>query len=525
MAGKKVHIHLGPHKTGSSAIQRALKDNAGMLAARFGLTHIATPHIAKAARLLNADRPFDAADALEGIAGLCDQAPGDCILSCEDLAGLLPGTRRVRQIYPKLWRNVAALDEALGAFDTRYYFFLRDPEDWIRSCYIQNLKYRQKFSSLEGFAEFIDSDGLWQGVTSETACNLGSRFVMVEYPQGEKRSAMQSLMSAIPGMKSADLGAIAERQANVSPSTAEIQLMERINRSSASQEAKRLAKLSLLAPEETTAEAVDVPADNDWFGVPKRPEGLPKTLEPLWQRVETRVRQQDQPNLMPALDVDLRPLRTQIVEADDELPDVGRGKMVNQAEILVYRFRNQPEICFLLGLTISYLRRDTPHTAHAAALFQRLWSEEYRLLLGLLPTRWLISSFQTFLDHGLNEDQKVIGASAYFYANMLKAYETERAFEDMPADATYPNKLPQTKMGFAGLDRFKLGGSDLILNTNALLLEYSARDAVAGRVVQEFMARARAANTIFSRMDKSRQAHGINIQQFSNCWSFFDEPK
>ncbi len=496
-----------------------------MLADRCGLTHIATPLIAKAAKMLNADRAFDAGGALEDIADLCKKAPGDCILSCEDLSGILPGTRRVREVYPALWRNISALDAALEAFDVRYYFFLRDPDDWIKSTYVQNLKHRQKFSKLDGFTQFIKTDGLWGGVTTETAKHLGERFVTIDYPTDTKKTAMQSLLAAVPGLRRADMDAITEKQANVSPSDVEIFLMERINRSSASQEAKRVAKLSLLSPpQHESPTGVEAQEDSDWFSVPERPGALPKVLEPLWQRVEQRVRQQDQPNLMPDLDVDLQPLRTQIVEAEGDLPDIGRGQMANQAEILVYRFRDQPEICFLLGLAISYLRRDTPHTAHAAALFQRLWAEEHALLLGLLPTRWLISSFQTFLDHGVTADQKIIGASAYFYANTLKAYETERAFEDLPPDATYPHKLPQTKMGFAGLDRFRLGGSDLILNTNALLLEYSARDAVAGRVVQEFMARAKAADTIFSRMDRSRQAHGVNIQQFSNCWSFFDEP-
>ena len=110
------------------------------------------------AKLLNAERAFDAADALEQIADLCGQAPGDCILSCEDLSGILPGTRRVREVYPALWRNIAALDAALEAFDTRYYFFLRDPDDWIKSAYVQNLKHRQKFSKLEGFTQFLKSD-------------------------------------------------------------------------------------------------------------------------------------------------------------------------------------------------------------------------------------------------------------------------------------------------------------------------------------------------------------------------------
>ena len=523
MAKKKIHIHLGPHKTGSSAIQRALKDNTRVLKSELGLTHIGSSKIAVAAKHLNAERMDEAADTLAAVAAACAKAPGDCILSCEDLAGILPGARRVRRAYPHLWRNIDALQKAFGAFDCRYYFFLREPEEWVTSAYIQNLKHRQKFNTLEGFTGFLQVDELWDAVIAKASRKLGNAFVPVIYPTSSKNTAMRALMDAIPELDGKDKTKISEEQANVSPNEAEIRLMERINRSSASQEAKRLAKLSLLSPPDPAPKR-KFPRTMEWRDAPERPDDLPKTLEPLWRRVKKRIHTQDQPNLMPPVDVDLRPLRNRIVEADGELPGVSRAQMSNQAEILVYRFRNLPEICFLLGLSISYLRRSTPHTRHASILFQRLWAEEYAILLGILPTRWLISSFQTFLDHGINEDQKIIGSGAYFFANMLKAYETERAFENMPPDATYPNTLPQTKMGFAGLDRFKLGGSDLILNTNALLLEYSARDAVAGRVVQEFLARAKSSDTIFSRMDRSRQAHQIDNKQFANCWSFFDEP-
>lgn len=520
MAKKKIHVHLGPHKTGSSAIQRALQDNAGILTTRFGLTPVMSPKIAKAAKLLNSDHLSDAAETLKDVAEICAGAPGDCIISCEDLAGILPGTRRVRRAYPHLWRNVSILNEVLGDYDCRFYFFVRQPDEWIRSAYVQNLKHRQKFNRLEAFADFLDVDELWDAVIAKPAQKLGKAFVAIEYPEGAKHTAMQSLMSAITGE---ELTGLSEPVVNAAPGADDIFLMEQINRSGASQEAKRLAKLSLLSPG-GDPQKIEVPEPSGWGTVPDRPEGLPKALMPLWQRVQKRVHTQDQPNLMPDPDADLRPYRNRVVEAEGEMPDAGRGKMVSQAEILVYRFRNQPEICFLLGLAISYLRRDTPHTAQASTLFQRLWAEEHAILLGLLPTRWLISSFQTFLDHGINENQKIIGSGAYFYANILKAYETERALEGLAPDATYPHKLPQTKMGFPGLDRFKLGGSDLILNTNALLLEYSARDEVAGRVVQEFLARAKAAQSIFSRMDQSRKAHDINNKQFANCWSFFDEP-
>ena len=524
MARKKIHIHLGPHKTGSSAIQAALAENADILQRDFGLTCIDWSLASKVAKRLNADRIKKAADALQDLAQACAAAPGDCILSCEDLSGTLPGVHKTRAIYPNLWRNLEHVANGLGEFDCRFYFFIRAPEDWVKSAYVQNLKHRQRFSRMFDFVEALNVEDLWEGVTARPAQKLGTAFVQVEYPEQTKQSAMKMLLSAVGGGDEAKLEEIVEGRSNVTPCDTDILLMERINRSSASKEAKRRAKLSLFDGAPETMQAADMTKANDWYSPPAKPATLPAVLEPLWQRVEKRVQEQDEPNLMPDADADLRILRHRIVDAEGDMPEANRRYMINQVEILAYRFRNLPETCFQLGLAISYLRRATPHTRHASTLFQRLWAEEHELLLGTLPTRWLISSFQTFLDHGVNEAQKVIGGSAYFYANMLKAYETERAIEGHPPDATYPNTESQTKMGFPGLDRFKLGGSDLILNTNVLLLELSARDAVAGRVVQEFLARAKAAQTIFSRMDKSRQKHGINHKQFANCWSFFDEP-
>jgi hypothetical protein len=251
---------------------------------------------------------------------------------------------------------------------------------------------------------------------------------------------------------------------------------------------------------------------------------LSPELARLWSRVEQRMQRQDQANLMPDADCDLVPYRTRIVEAPEALPDGGRARMENQARILAYRLRGLPETCHLLALAISYLRRNTDHTAHASTLFQRLWAEEHALLLGLLPTRWLVSAFQTFMEHGVNDAQRMIGAGGYFFANTLKLYEAERALDGLAPDATYPHAEPATKSGFAGLDRFRLGGTDLMLNTTATLLEIAARDATAGRVVQEFMLRLKASHSAFSRMDRSRIAHGIDVPQFADCWSFFEKP-
>ena len=74
MGTQTIHIHIGPHKTGSTAIQRALRENAGTLQKSLGLTVIPASRAFKAAKLLNAERLEDAAHAIRDIAETCRAA-------------------------------------------------------------------------------------------------------------------------------------------------------------------------------------------------------------------------------------------------------------------------------------------------------------------------------------------------------------------------------------------------------------------------------------------------------------------
>jgi hypothetical protein len=244
----------------------------------------------------------------------------------------------------------------------------------------------------------------------------------------------------------------------------------------------------------------------------------------LSNRVQCRVSASDAEDLLPLVSVDLLGLSDKQISPMTQDPDSTRADMINQQQILRYHFRGQTELALLNALTISYLRRDTKHTKKARELFHRIWEECGALLVNQLTTRWLISTLQTFFDHGKNENQRLIGGSGYFYGNMMKIYEGERALEGLPADQIYPYVEPQTKNKFRGLDRFQVGGTDLHVNTNALLLEVSQRDRAAGLVAQELLLRTKNADTVFSRMDRTRIDRGIQIKNFENTWSFFDDP-
>lgn len=522
-----IHIHIGPHKTGSTALQRFIHSNSEAMLAQSGVQVLDSDVFGQVAKAF-ADKKFDVAEGiLSDVAKACllDNAR-EFLVSNEDFSGELPGRSRSRKPYRQLWQNIRVFEKSFQAFERRYYFLERPPEDWIRSAYHQSLKYRAKFSSFDQFCTFIQKNDLWDQVINKSIAKLGDRLNLIPYSSDVGDSTIERVFQSvgIPLPEGADVSV--KKSANVSPTDAVIRLLELINSAGSSTDAKRSAKALLLGWEKPSADPLNTADANErtFWETCSPVLAPPASLSALWQRVETRRHKQDQPDLLPPSVADLGEARYDIIEVSGDFPTGGRDHMERQSEILRYRFNGYPEICYLLGLSISYLRRDTVHGRKAAIIFQELWATEYAVLLAVLPTRWIISSFQTFMEYGVSEPQRQIGGSGFFFANLLKAYEAERSFEGLQPGSTYPFVRPQTAIGFAGLDRFKLGGSDLMLNTLALMLELSTKERTSGRVLQEFLLRLKAGHSVFSRMDQSRLAHKIEIPQFSNCWSFFEPP-
>jgi hypothetical protein len=110
---KDVIVHLGPHKTGSTAIQRCLKENRVALAqANVLFMHDAATHDAA---MELAREEFEAAEAsLARIASSVTRAnEATIIISQEDFCGDLPGRSRRKVIYPKLLKNLRIISRAL----------------------------------------------------------------------------------------------------------------------------------------------------------------------------------------------------------------------------------------------------------------------------------------------------------------------------------------------------------------------------------------------------------------------------
>jgi hypothetical protein len=513
---KRVVVHLGPHKTGSTALQKCLAA-AGPDLAQAGM-HFLHDEATHAAALALASERFEAAEVqLSELSQIIAGLSAPCvILSQEDFSGPLPGRSGKRQTYPKLTKNLRILKRALRPHRVQFVFFLRDETGWLRSCYHQHLKYRTRFWRFEDFAEHHGGFS-WEEKLARPRETFGSEFSEIAWSPEPDAGIAALLEIAVPG---ADLPRLSPGRVNAAPDPSQIAQLERINELTEFGPTAWFAKSFVLGAREKPAGPTRAENPAPW--PPQTGAAGPTALPGLAARAAARVGHQPCDDILPPHDVDLDALSHERLPDVAEMPEVPRADISDQARILEYHLRGKSRLSHLNALTISYLRRDTAHTEKARHLFHRIWREKGVELVNETSTRWLISTLQTFLDHGLNEAQRSIGTAGYFYANMIKIYEGERAIECLDPDALYRGDAPSTTSKFRGLDRYKVGASDLMLNTNALALEIAQRDAVAGLVLQEFLLRVSTAETVFSRHDRTRARRGIEVPGFEDTWAFFE---
>ncbi len=232
------------------------------------------------------------------------------------------------------------------------------------------------------------------------------------------------------------------------------------------------------------------------------------------------------PDLLPAASVDLTGLRTSIVaDPGVETKGMSRRDMRDQLVILQAALKGKSELALTNALAISYLRRGTPHTAKARALFLRIWREEGKHLLTELSTRWLLSTLQTFADHGETESQRAAGIAGFIYGGVMRMYEHERAMLGLSPDQTADSITPSARPGLTNTGGFRLGHTDALINLNALVYEYALCDEVAGPVLEELLVRVRDSKTVFHRMDQTRKKLKAFNKNYPNAWSFAEEPE
>lgn len=136
---------------------------------------------------------------------------------------------------------------------------------------------------------------------------------------------------------------------------------------------------------------------------------------------------------LPPLDVDLDQLARQAVpDSATKIAGGGRRTTWDRKRVkLAAEFVGKSELAFLNAQLISNLRKRA-FPRHAPALFCRLWAEQSDHLLSELDLRWLVSSVQTFAQHGETATQREVGHGLRMLFGLMKLYEFERLFSGRP---------------------------------------------------------------------------------------------
>lgn len=180
---RRLIVHLGVQKTGSTSIQRHLHRNADALARHLV---VRTPEegspmrpLGRAAIGYSLQPSADRASALKlAFRAVLDTLPGNdlpVLISHENLAGAMPGNGGETRLYPALPQIAALLEQEARDFAVDFVIYTRNQKTWLPSVWAQAVRTDGYGRSLVEFqAETADLPG-WGDLIRRMTAKLGDR--------------------------------------------------------------------------------------------------------------------------------------------------------------------------------------------------------------------------------------------------------------------------------------------------------------------------------------------------------------
>ena len=157
---KRIVIHAGFHKTGTTTIQKMLRHNNQLLrpdiqvVLRDGMVRLC-----EAARAYSVSKSaldlglvqFETAETLQKFTDFS----GTFLLSSEDLSGHMPGRRALKSYAsaPKIFNAIySAAAEVFSGVEVSFFFGTRASKPWLSSCYVQHLQATRITQSMQDYA-------------------------------------------------------------------------------------------------------------------------------------------------------------------------------------------------------------------------------------------------------------------------------------------------------------------------------------------------------------------------------------
>ncbi len=187
---KSALIHIGPHKTGSTYIQKMMQTNAHLLTPTHEFFPKSDPLFEALQRVtINIHTERDLEDWLQPIRDTSAElarslTARNTLISSEDLLGPVPTMAKIKGLYPYLIQTLPAIQAGFkdGGVNTQFYGYIRDFHDWMRSVHAHKFRDRERPFAPRKFKENNDLPGNWVRFISEMRIALGpSGFVYRSY--------------------------------------------------------------------------------------------------------------------------------------------------------------------------------------------------------------------------------------------------------------------------------------------------------------------------------------------------------
>ncbi len=238
--GRRVIVHCGVQKTGSTALHRFLERNRAALADRIEVLtptrRSLTQRLGRAAMQFSLDPVPERRAALAGFArdlgAHLAKGQGTALISHENLPGAMIGKRGVVTLYPHLEEILGILDEGLAPFVPEVVFYTREMTAWKSSVHNQAVKSDHYTNTRTEFLAETADCGTWDSVESRAVSALGRQRVFLFQLEDEanpRRPGAQLLRHA--GLDEEAIAALsaAAGRANQSLNVGALEFLRQIN--------------------------------------------------------------------------------------------------------------------------------------------------------------------------------------------------------------------------------------------------------------------------------------------------------
>ncbi|WP_294221407.1 hypothetical protein [uncultured Shimia sp.] len=186
MSSRRVIVHIGAQKTGSTSLHRFLSRNLEALADRLDIRVPSkgslTRELGRACTLFSMRPAKHETDLVALLQQVRAELEGDdrvCIISHENICGAMMGRSDVREVSPRLTEIIRLFETHLAPFEPDYVLYTRNMQNWKRSVHNQAVKSDGYEGTLEDFLKETARSRDWDAVQAEMHGLLGAERVRV----------------------------------------------------------------------------------------------------------------------------------------------------------------------------------------------------------------------------------------------------------------------------------------------------------------------------------------------------------